>query len=164
MTPAGDLLHVLCGLRGDTYAVRPGGSGDVTDTHMVWHSPRNSSRDLPSPIVIGKTSLVMDMRRAVLTAYDVESGEEKWRRRVGEAASTGQFCATPVTWDGVAFFVGEKGQTFAIRPGEDMEIVAINDVAPDSNEIFRASITPAGGQLFLRSDRVLYCIGTPTER
>ncbi|MEO1983203.1 MAG: PQQ-binding-like beta-propeller repeat protein [Fuerstiella sp.] len=164
VTPAGDLLHVLCGLRGDTYAVRPGGSGDVTDTHMVWHSPRNSSRDLPSPIVIGRNSLVMDMRRATLTAYDIASGEEKWRRRVGEAASNGQFCATPVTWDGVAFFVAESGKTFVIKPGEDMDIVAINDVAPESNEIFRASITPSNGQLFLRSDRVLYCIGKPAKR
>ncbi|MEO2016280.1 MAG: PQQ-binding-like beta-propeller repeat protein [Fuerstiella sp.] len=164
VTPAGNLLHVLCGKGGDTYAVRPGGSGDVTDTHMVWHSPRNTSRDLPSPIVVGQKSLVMDMRRAILTAYEITSGEEKWRRRVGEAASTGQFCATPVTWDGVAFFVAESGKTFAIMPGEDMDIVAVNDVAPESNEIFRASITPSHGQLFLRSDRVLYCIGARAKQ
>ncbi|MDG2128997.1 MAG: PQQ-binding-like beta-propeller repeat protein [Fuerstiella sp.] len=164
VTPAGDLLHVLCGLRGDTYAVRPGGSGDVTDTHMVWHSPRNSSRDLPSPIVVGGNSLVMDMRRATLTAYDVTSGEEKWRRRVAEAATIGQFCATPVTWDGVAFFVSEKGQVFAIKPGADMEIVAVNQVGSHADEIFRASITPSSGQLFLRSDRVLYCIGARAKQ
>ena len=67
-------------------------------------------------------------------------------------------------------FLGRRGflcrrirETFVIKPGEDMEIVAINDVAPESNEIFRASITPSNGQLFLRSDRVLYCIGDQAQ-
>lgn len=159
VTPAGDLLHVVCGLRGDTYAIRPGGSGDITNTHMVWHSPRNTSRDLPSPIVIGSQSLVMDMRRATLTSYDIQTGQENWRRRVAEAATVGQLCATPVSWKGVAFFVGESGKTIAIRPGEDMEIVATNTVNNSDKEIFRASITPSNGELFLRSDSALYCIG-----
>lgn len=159
VTPAGDLLHAVCGLRGDTYAIRPGGSGDVTETHMQWHAPRNSSRDLPSPIVIGNQSLVMDMRRAVLTSYDISTGKEVWRNRVGDAAATGQFCATPVAWKNTAFFVSESGRTIAVRPGEEMDIIAVNDVDAGPGEIFRASITPSEGQLFLRSDRVLYCIG-----
>ena len=159
VTPAGDLLHVVCGLRGDTYAVRPGGNGDVTGTHMVWHSPRNSSRDLPAPIVMDRNSIVMDMRRATVTAYDITTGEEKWRQRIVDAATTGQFCATPVAWNGVAFFVAESGKTFAIRAGDEMEVVAVNEVNPDPKEIFRASPTPSNGQIFLRSDSVLYCIG-----
>ena len=53
VTPAGDLLYVVNGLKGDNYAVRPGGHGDVTATHMAWHAPRKSGRDLPSPIVFG---------------------------------------------------------------------------------------------------------------
>lgn len=159
VTPAGDLLHVVSGLRGDTYAVRPGGSGNVTDTHMQWHSPRNSSRDLPSPIVVGNSSLVMDMRRATLASYDINTGKEQWRERIGDAAATGQFCATPVSWNGVVFFVAESGQTFAIRPGKKMETIAVNEINAGSSEIFRASITPSHGQLFIRSDRVLYCIG-----
>ena len=159
VTPAGDLLHVVCGLRGDTYAVKPGGNGNVTGTHMAWHSPRNTSRDLPSPIVIGDTTMVMDMRRATLTAYDVGSGDEKWRRRVGEASATGQFAATPVSWNGIAFFVGETGRTYAIRDNGDMDIVAVNSVNSSDDEIFRASITPSEGQLFIRSNTALYCVG-----
>jgi outer membrane protein assembly factor BamB len=158
-TPAGDLLHIVCGLRGDTYAVRPGGNGNVTATHRVWNSPRNTARDLPSPIVIDQTTMVMDMRRATLTAYDIQTGKELWRRRVGEASNLGQFCATPVSWNGLAFFTGELGKTLVIRTGEDMEIVATNTVNSEDGELFRASITPSEGQLFLRSDKALYCVG-----
>lgn len=159
VTPAGNLLHVVCGLNGDTYAVRPGGSGDVTATHLAWHSPRKTARDLPSPIVIDQQSLVMDMRRATIASYDIGTGKEKWRRRLGDAAVLGQFCATPVSWNGLAFFVAESGKTYVVRAGEDMEIVAVNDIKPDDSEIFRASITPGEGRIFLRSDQFLYCIG-----
>lgn len=159
VTPAGELLQIVCGLRGDTYAVRPGGSGNVTKTHMQWHSRRNTARDLPSPIVIGNASLVMDMKRGAVTAYDTTNGEQRWHERVADVAAAGQFCATPVAWNGVAFFVSESGKTYVIKPGEEMEIVATNDVNPDSSEIFRSSITPSKGQILLRSDRMLYCIG-----
>ena len=158
VTPAGDLLHVVCGLRGDTYAVKPGGNGNVTATHRRWNSPRNSSRDLPSPIVLGSQSLVMDMRRATLTSYDVASGAENWRRRVGDGGTLGQFCATPVAWNDVAFFVSESGTTIAVKAGDDMEIVARNAVNAERGEIFRSSITPNNGRIFLRSDSALYCI------
>lgn len=159
VTVAGELLHVVNGKRGDTYAIRPGGSGDVTQTHMVWHTRRNSTRDLPSPIVLGDQSLVMDMRRAAITAYDYTSGEELWMERVADAGSVGQFCATPVAWNGVAFFVSESGSTFAIRGGDAMEVVSVNTVDAGGGEIFRSSITPDKGQLLLRSDSALYCIG-----
>ena len=159
VTPAGDLLHVVCGLRGDTYAVKPGGKGNVTATHRIWNSARNSSRDLPSPIVLGTQTLVMDMRRATLTSYDIKDGEELWRERIGDAGQTGQFCATPVAWNDTAFFVSESGTTFAVKAGDSMQIVSTNTVKAEPGEIFRSSITPNNGQIFLRSDSALYCIG-----
>ena len=159
VTPARDLLHVVSGLRGDTYAVRPGGNGDVTSTHMAWHTPRNCSRDLPSPIVLGDQSLVMDMRRATITAYNIKTGEETWRDRLGDAAVLGQFCATPVAWNNLAFFVAESGTTYVVQAGTEMKVVAVNNIDAGPDEIFRASITPSQGQIFLRSDSNLYCIG-----
>lgn len=159
VTLAGSVLHAVCGLRGDTYAVKPGGKGDVTKTHMAWHLPRNCSRDLPSPIVLKDQSLVMDMRRGALTSYDYQNGKENWRERVADVGSVGQFCATPVAWNDTAFFVTERGKAFAIRAGEAMDVVSVNEVNSTDEEIFRSSITPDNGQLLLRSNSALYCIG-----
>ncbi|MCR9201609.1 MAG: PQQ-binding-like beta-propeller repeat protein [Planctomycetaceae bacterium] len=156
------LLHAVCGKRGDTYAVRPGGSGDVTDTHMVWHSPRRTSRDLPSPIAIDQQTLVMDMRRGVLTAYDMKTGRQDWQERTAETAVVGNFCASPVSWNGLAFFVAENGTTVVVKPGETMEIVTRNQVAAGKDEIFRSSLAASNGHVFLRSTTHLYCIG-PTK-
>lgn len=154
-----DLLLTVNGKRGDVYAVKPGGSGDVTKSHMKWHTPRKCSRDLPSPIVIGDVMLVMDMRGAKLTGYDVTTGKELWIKRVG-GNNSGQFPATPVAWNDTAFFVSESGETFAIKANKQgMKLVSTNSVDSSDDEIFRTSITPSEGQVLLRSDRVLYCIG-----
>jgi outer membrane protein assembly factor BamB len=156
VTPGGDgLLFVLNGLRGDFYAVKPGGSGDATATHMVWHTPRGGGRDLPSPIAIGKYVLAINMRNAVLTNYDAASGKELYKSRVGKP----QYTATPISYDGLALFLNESGETLVVKPGPKLNIVARNRIKGGSDEIFRGSITPSDGQLFIRSTQGLYCVG-----
>ncbi len=153
VTPAGDLLYVVNGLKGDNYAVRPGGQGDVTATHMAWHAERKSGRDLPSPIVLGGVVIVSSHRAVVITGYDAATGKELWAQRVGN-----QISASPVAWNGLAFFVVENGDVIAVEP-KSGEIMARNTVGPGATELFRASLSPSDGQVFLRSDSVLYCIG-----
>lgn len=145
-------LIVLNGKPGDIYAVRPGGNGDVTDTHMVWHTAR-SGRDLPSPAVSGEFILTVGLR-GIATCYDLQSGKELWKERLG-----GIYAASPVVVNGRFVTHNEAGETFVIEPGEELAVVAKNQLAKAKGEIFRASITPHRGQLLLRSDQALYCIG-----
>ncbi|GAB4155975.1 MAG: PQQ-binding-like beta-propeller repeat protein [Planctomycetaceae bacterium] len=151
------LLHVVNGLRGDIYAVRPGGNGTVTNTHMAWHTPRGGARDLPSPIAVGKYLLVMNMQ-GILTCYDTATGKELSKFRIG-----GKFSAAPVAWQGLAFFINEDGETVAIQPGEKPKVIARSKLEPQDGEIFRSSITPSNGRLYIRSTKMLYCIGKPVE-
>ncbi len=150
------LLFVINGLKGDIYAIKTGGSGTITNTHMAWHTPRNTGRDLPSPIVVKNTVLAMSMSGGILTGYDADTGKELWRERCGE-----NFSASPTAWGDHAFFVSEAGETLVIDPAaKDSKIVARNTVNPPEDEIFRAGAVPSEGQVFLRSDTALYCIGT----
>ncbi len=153
VTPAGGLLCVINGLSGDAYAIKPGGLGDVTGTHMAWHTPRKTGRDCPSPIVIDDTMLVMDMK-GVLTCYQPSTGKELWKERV-----SGNFSASPIAANGNAYFIDEAGTTHVIKPGEKMTIVASNKIEGAPGELFRASPTPSEGQLFLRSTTHLYVVG-----
>ena len=151
---ANGVLYVINGQPGDIYAVRPGGSGDVTSTHMVWHSQRKSGRDQPSPIVVGDYLLVSNME-GILNCYDVKTGKDLWKDRI----STGRITASPVAAEGRAYFQSENGQVLVIQPGPELKILARNTVESSAEEIFRATPTPCRGQIFLRSDRVLYCVG-----
>jgi outer membrane protein assembly factor BamB len=153
VTPAGDLLCVVNGLSGDIYAVRPGGRGDVTGTHMAWHTPRKGKRDIPSPIVVGNFITVVDMK-GIASCYDAPTGRELWKARIGE-----NFSSSPIAANGLAYFQSESGDTTVLRPGPKLDIVARNPLDAASDEIFRASLVPSEGQMFARSDRVLYCIG-----
>ena len=147
------LLYVLNGLAGDVYSVRPGGTGDVTGTNRIWHTPRRAGRDLPSPVVVGDYLLGCSMG-GVLVCYDCQSGKELWKQRIGPKFST-----TPLVAEGRAYFQSEEGQTIVIEPGPEMKIVGESKLDSASDELFRAAIVPCQGQLFIRSNKSLYCIG-----
>ena len=153
VTPVGDLLCVVNGLKGGNfYAVRPGGDGDVSDTHRAWSTPRQGARDCPSPIVVGDYIIVSDMD-GVATCYDAGDGHIYWKERLG-----GKYSGSPIAANGLVYILNEAGVTKVIKPGPQLEVVAENPLPAAKSEIFRATPTPSGGQLFLRSTSVLYCI------
>ena len=153
VTPGNGLLYVVNGKPGDFYALRPGGEGDITQTHMAWHTPRKSGRDQPSPIVVGNYVIVISMDGFGF-GYDATTGKELWKERLG-----GTHVASPIAANGLVYFQDETGKTTVIKPGPKLEVVAENTLPASGKEIFRASLTPSRGQMFSRSDTVLYCLG-----
>jgi outer membrane protein assembly factor BamB len=150
-----NLLLVVNGLAGDVYAVRPGGQGDVTKSHMAWHTDRKQGRDEPSPLIVGDYLLVSNMQ-GMLTGYDVTTGKELWRQKL---VDKDQITAAPIAVGGKAYFTFESGETVVVEPtASKCNIVSRNTVDPASGELFRASLAPVDGKVYLRSDRVLYCI------
>ena len=152
VTPGAGLLFVVPGRPGETYALKPGGNGDVTTSHKQWKVTRRG-RDLPSPIVMGDLVLIMNHRGGILTCYRAATGEELWQERIG-----GTFSGSPVAFDGLAAFMSDAGNAIVVKPGEKADIVSTNTLTSDDDEIFRASITPSDGQLFIRSTKRLYCV------
>jgi outer membrane protein assembly factor BamB len=155
-TFANGLIYVINGQPGDIYAVRPGGSGNVTKTHMVWHTPRKNGRDQPSPIVVGDYLLVANMD-GVLNCYDVRTGKDLWKDRISDA----KVCTSPVAVEGRVYFQNEAGEVMVVAPGPELKLLARNTVGASADEVFRSTPTPHRGQFLLRSDRVLYCVGKP---
>ena len=156
-TPGKGLVFLVNGLPGDVYAVKPGGDGDVTSTRMAWHTPRKAGRDLPSPIVIDDYVIVIGMG-GIAICYDATTGAVVWQERLN-----GNYSATPIAAAGLAYFLSEDGTMVVIKPGKQFEEVARNRITAADDEVFRASPTPCAGQIFLRSDRALYCIGRPPQ-
>lgn len=154
VAPYGDLLVSVNGRPGDMIAVRPGGSGTVNSSHEVWRVSRRSGRDLPSPVIVGDLLFVMNMK-GIGTLYEAATGKEIDTARIG-----GNYSASPITAGGLIYVPSEEGEVVVLRPGADgIEIVARNAVGAGDEEIFRASLAASEGQLFCRSDRVVYCIG-----
>ncbi len=147
------MLYLVNGKAGDVYAVKPGGEGDVTDTQMVWHTERRGGRDLPSPVLVDDTLVVIGMS-GVATGYDADNGEELWKERLG-----GNFSGSPVVAGGLIYVVSEEGDLLVIQAGRKLDWVTRASLRVDDDEVFRSSIGIHQGQLLVRSDRRLYCVG-----
>jgi outer membrane protein assembly factor BamB len=132
----------------DVLAIRPGGRGDVTASHVEWTAPNGASY-VPS-IVHYDGLIYMTNEIGIATCLDARTGERVWRQRLD-----GVFFASPVAGDGKVYFVSETGETVVLRAGRTPEILARNDLG----ERFLASPAIAGGRIFLRSDRTLFAVG-----
>ena len=86
----------------------------------------------------------------VVTCADSGTGETVWQQRLG-----GLFFASPVAGDGKVFMVSETGETYVLRAGRTVEILAKNEL----EERMLASPAVSDGCLYLRSDGTLFCIG-----
>ena len=147
------LLYVVNGKSGDVYAVKPDGNGDVTETHREWHTPRKGGRDLPSP-VLTEGALVVIAMAGIATGYDPADGAELWKLRLG-----GNFSGSPIVAGGLVYAVSENGTVTVLKAGRTAEIIAQNDCGVSRDEIVRSSLAVHDGQLLLRSDKRLYCVG-----
>lgn len=146
---SGGLVFLSRGYRNSDYlALRPGGRGDVSGTHVVWHAPSGASY-VPS-ILYYDGLIYLANEVGVVTCADARTGETIWRHRLG-----GVFFASPVGGDGKVYFTSETGETYVLRAGRTPEVLATNDLG----ERFLASPAVARGQIFLRSDQRLFAVG-----
>lgn len=135
-------------------AIRPDGRGNVTDTHVVWRTTKGCAY-VPSPIVSpdGKYFLVVS-DEGVASLFDAETGERHWMKRIGK-----HYSASAVSADGLVHFLSDDGVTTIIRPGEEFDVVAENELGEECY----ASPAISRGQIFLRGAQHLYAIGKATE-
>lgn len=133
-------------------AIRPEGMGDVTKTHVNWHV-KNVRCYVPSPVVVSEHLLVAD-DRGTANCFDVATGKRLWQDRLGK-----HYSASLVTAKGLVFFVDDDGTTKIVRPGAELEIVAENKLG----DFCYASPAISDGQIFLRGEEHLFCIGAATE-
>jgi len=132
----------------DFFAIRAGGRGDVTASNILWRVPAGASY-VPS-ILYYDGLIYVTNEVGIVMCVEAETGKTVWRRRLG-----GIFFASPVAGDGKVYMVSETGETFVLRAGRAPEILATNDLG----ERMIASPAISNGQLFLRSDGSLFCIG-----
>jgi outer membrane protein assembly factor BamB len=152
------LLYVVCGLVGNTYALKPGGQGDVTTTHRVWEARRIGGRDQPGPAVVGDFVLISSMS-GILTTYDAKSGKIHFTERLGGAVA-----GSPLIANGLVYFQMENGEVVVIKPGRSLEVVARNSIGSPRDEIFRAALSPINGRLYARSRGTVYCIAAEGKK
>jgi len=120
------LIFASSGRAGPTIAIRPGGIGDVTSTHVAWSSPRGSPF-VPSGIVVGDLLYLINDMNSVLTVYEAPTGKLVYQDRLGVAMREG-FSASPVNVGDKVFFTNDEGQTFVVQAGRQFKLLHVNEL------------------------------------
>lgn len=143
------VIYVTAGKRGPIHAIKPGGRGDVTQTHVLWNWAK-STPDVPCPVGLGPNLYALN-DTGVLLVIKRATGELVYQNRVG-----GDMFATPVACDGKLYMTNRAGKTTVIEAGDEYKVVAENEIGEDGH---LASLAFSDGQIFQRTLKSLYCIG-----
>jgi outer membrane protein assembly factor BamB len=145
---ADGVLYLSRGYRSGPYmAVKPGGRGDVSASHVVWQA--QTGAPYISSLVHDNGLVYMASDVGGVTVLDAATGQRVWQQRL-----PGIFSASPVAGDGKVYFTSETGDVIVIRSGRQPEVLARNEMG----ERLIASPAIAGGHLFLRSDDRLFAV------
>ena len=158
-TPVVGYGMVFCasGRAGPTLAIRPGGQGDVTHSHLTWSTERGSPF-VPSPMLYGEHLYTVNDMASIVTSFEATSGRVMWQGRLGVAQREG-FSASPVAFGGKIFFTNDAGETFVLRAGATFQLMHVNDIG----ERTLASPALVDGRWYIRTDRHLFAIGSRYE-
>ncbi|HVC95272.1 MAG TPA: PQQ-binding-like beta-propeller repeat protein [Pirellulales bacterium] len=132
------------------YAIRPDGTGDVTDTHVAWKLQKGAPRNA-SPLIVGDELYLVD-DQGIASGLDAATGEQRWQKRL-----PGNYSASPLFADGRIYLTNETGMTTVIAPGRKFKELAANTVDGDT----LASLAVAGRAIYLRTNSHLYRIEKP---
>jgi outer membrane protein assembly factor BamB len=137
------------------FALRPGGSGDVTKSHVIWQQKRGLPYVASAILYAGQFVMVRD--KGIVTAYDPKSGKELYQKR---EAAEGNYYASPVAANGHIYFTSlPDGEVTVVKAGTSPpEVVAKNEPLGE-----RTSATPAiaDDTLYIRTDKHLWAFAEP---
>ncbi len=145
------LAHILDSSKNALIAVKTGGRGDVTSSHVRWTQDRGLPY-IPSPLVF-EGGIFLVKRGGIATYYDLETGEARMEEsRVGAG---GNYYASPISAGNKILVVSQKGIATWLRPNEKIEIIKANDLG----ETIFATPAIVDGVIYIRSESSISAYG-----
>jgi outer membrane protein assembly factor BamB len=147
------VVYGIGGRSNTTLAIRAGGQGDVTTSHLLWKINRGSN--VCSPVYHEGRLYWTSENRGIVYCVNAKEGTVVYEERLDPAPD--RIYASPVLANGKLYVVSRTKGTYVIAAQPTFKLLAHNTLEDPS--VFNASPAASDGQLFLRSDRTLYCIG-----
>lgn len=131
------------------YAIKLGGRGDVTKSHVLWRVEKGMP-NIPSPLLY-KDVLFLLREGGILTSFNPKDGAVYKQGRLDGAVDA--YFASPVLADGKLITASREGKVAIIRPEAEWEVISVGEFGED----IWATPAAADGQLFIRTQKNLYC-------
>ena len=129
------------------YAIDPSGEGDVTDTHVKWIY-EDEVPQIPTPVIVDNR-MYMVHDRGMVTCLDIQTGKPVWKEKL-----SGNFNSSPVYAGGNIYFINVKGECTIIKPGDEFQIVAENNIG----ETVKTLPVFVRERMILRTEKNLFLI------
>ena len=130
-------------------ALKAGGRGDVTKSHLIWSYPNGP--DVPTPVTDGTYVYVVN-DRGIVWCLDARTGKEVYGRT---RIKSGTYSGSPVLADGKIYVTNEDGVTVVFKAGPKFELLAENDL----DDYSLSSPAISDGQIFIRTSKFLHASG-----
>ena len=131
-------------------AIRGGGTGDVTKTHLVWNVDSRAPSNISSPLAIGD-QLFLVRKGGISASFSTEDGSPVWKRL--RIRNLGNYYASPIAGDGKIYVAGENGFIVVLKQGAKPQILSRNDL----RDSIVATPAIAENGLYVRTLRHMYC-------
>ncbi|HEY4235655.1 MAG TPA: PQQ-binding-like beta-propeller repeat protein [Lacipirellulaceae bacterium] len=165
-----ELIVGVEGKGGLSFGMRPGGTGEITSSQLVWSQGANNR--FASPVIFEGRGYYVSSE--VIHCFDAASGEEIYKARLPQGTDTdgggirserrsgdeGSDFSSPVIADGKLYFVMRTGEIHVVDATcKEFKSLAVNRIATESED-FSATPAISDGQIFIRSNKHLYCISS----
>lgn len=148
------VVFAIGGRANTALAIKLGGRGDVTSSHLLWKTNRGSN--VSSPVVVGGHLVWVHERRGTAYCLDVKTGEIVYEARL--APRPGLMYSSVLAADGKLYCISQHNGTYVLAAGSQFKLLSHNTFDDDDSRI-NACPVAHNGQLLLRTDRFLYCLG-----
>ncbi|MEQ1851735.1 MAG: PQQ-binding-like beta-propeller repeat protein [Chthoniobacteraceae bacterium] len=149
------VIFILGAPNGQSMAVRAGGKGDVSATHIVWRTPKGSN--VGSPVYRDGHLYFINDSRGIAVCLDAKTGDVIYEQPIAPQKRD-RWYSTPLLSGDRLYCVSRQSGTFVLAAKPRFEILATNVIA-DDDSVTNASPAVSGGQIFLRSNKFAYCFG-----
>jgi outer membrane protein assembly factor BamB len=147
-------MKYMSASRNSAFALRAGGTGDITQTHSLW----KKTKGLPyvASAIMYRGQLVMVKDGGMVSAFDAKTGKEIYLQERAPAA--GRYYASPVAANGFIYFTSlDEGIVTVMKAGADTADVVVKN--PKLGERVAATPAIADNTLYIRTAKHLYAFG-----
>jgi outer membrane protein assembly factor BamB len=150
-----DVVVAMSGFYGAAVAVRTGGKGDVTDSRRLWRQAQKNPQRIGSGVIVGDYLYMANAGPGTVQCFELTTGKDLWdSRRLGEDC-----WGSVVLAAGKLYVTDQHGDTFILAAQPKFEQIRRNRLGEHTN----ASLAISDGEIFIRTDQHLWCIGTPKK-
>ena len=156
-TPAcgeGTVVAMANGIgNGRAIALKAGGSGDVTESQLLWRLPRIKN-SIGSGVIHGGHFYAISAE-GIAECFELKTGNKVWAERLlGPTSRNSSWSSMLLAGDSI-YVPNQSGDVFVLRAEPKFEVLACNSVKEPTN----ASLAASDGEIFLRTDKALWCFG-----